>query len=118
MLWFSLSPPGSLSAGVAKNTLNVPQLWLSIMLSVILCLLPAIGYQFLKPLLWPLSVDKVFDTIHGLRHPLTFPVRGKMKMTGFRRSAYAFSHKQGFGPLITSGMFMKAKRSRKGPYRR
>ncbi|XP_059513245.1 phospholipid-transporting ATPase FetA-like [Myotis daubentonii] len=99
--------------GVAKNTLTVPQLWLSIVLSVVLCVLPALGYQFLKPLLWPLSVDKVFDTIHGLRHPLTYPVRSKLKMTGSRRSAYAFSHKQGFGPLITSGMFMKSKWPRK-----
>uniref|UniRef100_A0A5F9DA53 Phospholipid-transporting ATPase n=1 Tax=Oryctolagus cuniculus TaxID=9986 RepID=A0A5F9DA53_RABIT len=45
--------------GVARNTLNQPQMWLSIVLIVVLCMLPVIGYQFLKPLFWPVSVDKV-----------------------------------------------------------
>uniref|UniRef100_A0A8C0N8R0 Phospholipid-transporting ATPase n=1 Tax=Canis lupus familiaris TaxID=9615 RepID=A0A8C0N8R0_CANLF len=79
--------------GVARNTLNLPQIWLSIVLSVVLCILPVIGYQFLKPLFWPANVDK----------------RTKLKHASTRRSAYAFSHKQGFGALITSGKTMKSK---------
>lgn len=51
-----------LFTGVARNTLNLPQIWLSIVLSVVLCILPVIGYQFLKPLFWPANVDKVSGT--------------------------------------------------------
>uniref|UniRef100_A0A4X1VZN2 Phospholipid-transporting ATPase n=1 Tax=Sus scrofa TaxID=9823 RepID=A0A4X1VZN2_PIG len=93
--------------GVARNTLNLPQMWLSVILSMVLCILPVIGYQFLKPLFWPVSVDKVSGTEnlarihHCMRHPLS------------RRSAYAFSHKQGFGALITSGKTLKTKLPKK-----
>ncbi|XP_066112923.1 phospholipid-transporting ATPase FetA-like [Saccopteryx bilineata] len=54
--------------GVTKNTVSMPQLWLSVVLSVVLCMLPPIGYQFLKPLFWPLHVDKVIDRIHRMKH--------------------------------------------------
>uniref|UniRef100_A0A8B9WV45 Phospholipid-transporting ATPase n=1 Tax=Bos mutus grunniens TaxID=30521 RepID=A0A8B9WV45_BOSMU len=87
--------------GVARNTLNLPQMWLSVILSIILCMLPVIGYQFLKPLFWPVSVDQVSAT--GI-----YPNRIHDPLTS-RRSAYAFSHKQGFGALITSGKTVKAK---------
>uniref|UniRef100_A0A8C4M4V0 Phospholipid-transporting ATPase n=1 Tax=Equus asinus asinus TaxID=83772 RepID=A0A8C4M4V0_EQUAS len=93
--------------GVARNILKLPQLWLSLVLSVVLCMLPVIGYQFLKPLFWPVSV---IDRIHHcMRHPLPPPIRTKVKHASSRRSAYAFSHKQGFGALITSGKTMKGK---------
>uniref|UniRef100_A0A8C2P4U3 Phospholipid-transporting ATPase n=1 Tax=Capra hircus TaxID=9925 RepID=A0A8C2P4U3_CAPHI len=95
--------------GVARNTLNLPQMWLSmwlsVVLSIILCMLPVIGYQFLKPLFWPI-IDRIH---HCMRHPLPYPIRTKLKHTASRRSAYAFSHKQGFGALITSGKTVKAK---------
>uniref|UniRef100_A0A8D0MR42 Phospholipid-transporting ATPase n=1 Tax=Sus scrofa TaxID=9823 RepID=A0A8D0MR42_PIG len=101
--------------GVARNTLNLPQMWLSVILSMVLCILPVIGYQFLKPLFWPVSVDKVSGTEnlarihHCMRHPLPPPIRTKLKHPSSRRSAYAFSHKQGFGALITSGKTLKTK---------
>uniref|UniRef100_A0A452TKM9 Phospholipid-transporting ATPase n=1 Tax=Ursus maritimus TaxID=29073 RepID=A0A452TKM9_URSMA len=84
--------------GKAMNTLNLPQMWLIIVLIVVLCTLPMIGYQFLKPLFWPVDVDKVSGTRNLPRYNLCS-----------RRSAYAFSHKQGFGALITSGKTMKDK---------
>ncbi|XP_058158033.1 phospholipid-transporting ATPase FetA-like [Dasypus novemcinctus] len=96
--------------GVARNTLNQPQMWLSVVLSVVLCTLPTIGYRFLKPLFFPISVDKVFKRIHEcMKTPLTPPARSKLKHKGYRRSAYAFSHQQGFGALITSGKTLKSK---------
>ncbi|XP_036891889.1 phospholipid-transporting ATPase FetA-like isoform X2 [Sturnira hondurensis] len=95
--------------GVAKNTLNTPQLWLSIVLSIVLCMLPSIGYQFLKPLLWPFNVNKVLDGIHRMSHSPPLPGLSQDQHSASRRSAYAFSHRQGFGPLITSGKFMKPK---------
>uniref|UniRef100_A0A8C3W4T4 Phospholipid-transporting ATPase n=1 Tax=Catagonus wagneri TaxID=51154 RepID=A0A8C3W4T4_9CETA len=75
--------------GVARNTLNLPQMWLSIALSMILCMLPVVGIH------------------HCMRHPLPPPIRTKLKHPSSRRSAYAFSHKQGFGALITSGKTLK-----------
>uniref|UniRef100_A0A671EMS6 Phospholipid-transporting ATPase n=1 Tax=Rhinolophus ferrumequinum TaxID=59479 RepID=A0A671EMS6_RHIFE len=36
------------------------------------------------------------------------PIQTKLKHSSSRRSAYAFSHKQGFGALITSGKFMRS----------
>ncbi|XP_007456081.1 PREDICTED: probable phospholipid-transporting ATPase FetA-like [Lipotes vexillifer] len=103
--------------GVARNTLNLPQMWLSIVLSVVLCMLPVIGYRFLKPLFWPISVDKIIDRIHHcMRHPLPHPSRTKRKHASSQRSAYAFSHKQGFGALITSGKTIRAKMPKKNSF--
>nr|XP_019584821.1 PREDICTED: phospholipid-transporting ATPase FetA-like [Rhinolophus sinicus] len=94
--------------GVVRNTLSLPLLWLSVALSMVLCILPAVGYQFLKPLFCPSTVDKVIDRMHRMKHPLPPPVQTKLKHSSTRRSAYAFSHKQGFGSLITSGKFMRS----------
>ncbi|XP_040819527.1 phospholipid-transporting ATPase FetA-like [Ochotona curzoniae] len=102
--------------GVARNTLIQPQLWMSVFLTVILCMLPMIGYQFLKPLFWPMSVEKVLRRIQLVRHPPPLPSRARRKHPGLRRSAYAFSHQQGFGALITSGKTMRSKGSRKSSF--
>ncbi|XP_074217899.1 phospholipid-transporting ATPase FetA-like isoform X18 [Camelus bactrianus] len=103
--------------GVARNTLDWPQVWLSVVLSMVLCMLPVIGYHFLKPLFWPVRVDKVIDRIHHcMSHPLPPRIRTRLKHAGSRRSAYAFSHKQGFGALITSGKTLKAKFPKKNSF--
>ncbi|XP_069865527.1 phospholipid-transporting ATPase FetA-like [Dipodomys merriami] len=98
--------------GVARNTLYQPQMWLCVILCVMFCIIPVIGYKFLRPLLWPLSVDKVYGKIrHFMKHPLPPPIRVRMKHSSLRRSAYAFSHKSGFGALITSGKTEKFNRN-------
>ncbi|XP_069910071.1 phospholipid-transporting ATPase FetA isoform X2 [Oryctolagus cuniculus] len=103
--------------GVARNTLNQPQMWLSIVLIVVLCMLPVIGYQFLKPLFWPVSVDKILKRIHYcMKHPLPPPIRPRRRRPGLRRSAYAFSHQHGFGALITSGKTVKSKALKKNSF--
>ncbi|KAM4877981.1 phospholipid-transporting ATPase FetA-like [Thomomys bottae] len=95
--------------GVARNTIVQPRMWLCFVLCVILCIIPVIACKFLRPLLWPLSVDKVFGRIHHfMKHPLPPPVQVRMKHSSLRRSAYAFSHKWGFGSLITSGKTEKS----------
>ncbi|EAW58382.1 hypothetical protein LOC158381, isoform CRA_c, partial [Homo sapiens] len=105
---------GGRNAGVVRNSLNQPQMLLSIILSVVLCMLPVIGHQFLKPLFWPISMDKVFDRIQECRRlPQQSPVWTKLKHSSTRRSAYAFSHKQGFGALITSGKIVKPRMSKR-----
>uniref|UniRef100_A0A8C0XGV5 Phospholipid-transporting ATPase n=1 Tax=Castor canadensis TaxID=51338 RepID=A0A8C0XGV5_CASCN len=69
----------------------------------------------LSPMLW----IQVFGRIrHCMKHPLSPPVRVRMKHPSSRRSAYAFSHKQGFGALIVSGKtekFKIAKKSKESP---
>uniref|UniRef100_A0A8C4M4U1 Phospholipid-transporting ATPase n=1 Tax=Equus asinus asinus TaxID=83772 RepID=A0A8C4M4U1_EQUAS len=59
------------------------------------------------------SVNQVYLIHHCMRHPLPPPIRTKVKHASSRRSAYAFSHKQGFGALITSGKTMKGKPKKK-----
>uniref|UniRef100_F7D760 Phospholipid-transporting ATPase n=1 Tax=Ornithorhynchus anatinus TaxID=9258 RepID=F7D760_ORNAN len=86
--------------GTARNTLNQPEVWLSIFLSVILCMLPIAGYRFLKAELKPTTNDK---------KPLPPPPKARLRRTSSRRSGYAFSHQHGFGALITSGRNMRAK---------
>ncbi|XP_006143250.1 phospholipid-transporting ATPase FetA isoform X3 [Tupaia chinensis] len=77
-----------------------------------------LGHQFLKPLCWPISVDKIFDRIHCMKHPQPLPIQAKLKHASARRSAYAFSHKQGFGALITSGKTTKALKKTSFPFKK
>ncbi|XP_049629083.1 phospholipid-transporting ATPase FetA-like [Suncus etruscus] len=94
--------------GVARNTLMLPQMWLSLVLCIILCMLPFIGYQFLKPHIWPVSMDMTIVKIHHCMKKARPELRqSKQKQRNSRRSAYAFSHVQGFGDIITSGKIKK-----------
>uniref|UniRef100_A0A670IXL4 Phospholipid-transporting ATPase n=1 Tax=Podarcis muralis TaxID=64176 RepID=A0A670IXL4_PODMU len=45
--------------GSARNTLNQPNVWLSIFLCVTLCVLPVVGFRFLKVQLKPTISDQV-----------------------------------------------------------
>uniref|UniRef100_A0A6I8N5H2 Phospholipid-transporting ATPase n=1 Tax=Ornithorhynchus anatinus TaxID=9258 RepID=A0A6I8N5H2_ORNAN len=92
--------------GTARNTLNQPEVWLSIFLSVILCMLPIAGYRFLKAELKPTTNDKIRES---MKKPLPPPPKARLRRTSSRRSGYAFSHQHGFGALITSGRNMRAK---------
>uniref|UniRef100_A0A803XTT2 Phospholipid-transporting ATPase n=1 Tax=Meleagris gallopavo TaxID=9103 RepID=A0A803XTT2_MELGA len=46
-------------SGTARNTLSQPNVWLAIFLSIALCVLPVVGFRFLKALLRPTASDKV-----------------------------------------------------------
>ncbi|XP_023421282.2 phospholipid-transporting ATPase FetA isoform X2 [Cavia porcellus] len=103
--------------GVARNSLSETQLWLSVVLSTVLCVIPTVGYIFIKPLLFPVSVDKVFERIrHCMKYPVPPPKRARLKRPSFRRSAYAFSHQQGFGAIITSGKMTKLRSKKKDSF--
>lgn len=62
---------------MARNSLSQPQMWLCLILSTVLCMIPSIGYNFLRPLLWPINVDKVSGrrapTQMASPSPLTWP---------------------------------------------
>ncbi|NXV54268.1 AT8B5 ATPase, partial [Uria aalge] len=45
--------------GTARNTLSQPNVWLAIFLSITLCVLPVVGFRFLKAQLKPTPSDKV-----------------------------------------------------------
>ncbi|KAJ7335113.1 hypothetical protein JRQ81_013054 [Phrynocephalus forsythii] len=96
--------------GTARNTLNQPTVWLSVLLCVILCVMPVVGFRFLKAQLKPTLSDKVLRRVRELqkRPPPPSPKRRQRRSVS-RRSGYAFSHQQGFGALITSGRNMRPK---------
>uniref|UniRef100_A0A8C1P7U1 Phospholipid-transporting ATPase n=1 Tax=Cyprinus carpio TaxID=7962 RepID=A0A8C1P7U1_CYPCA len=82
--------------GAASNALRQPYLWLTIILTVGICLLPVICIQFLYQTIWPSVGDKV-RSLKNKKKP-AFQRGGRS-----RRSAYAFSHSSGYADLIASG---------------
>ncbi|XP_010188088.1 PREDICTED: phospholipid-transporting ATPase FetA-like, partial [Mesitornis unicolor] len=96
--------------GTARNTLGQPSVWLAIFLSITLCVLPVVGFRFLKTQLKPTPSDKVLLKIKEAkkRPPPPSPKR-RLRRTSTRRSGYAFSHQHGFGALIMSGRNMRPK---------
>uniref|UniRef100_A0A8C7UNJ9 Phospholipid-transporting ATPase n=1 Tax=Oncorhynchus mykiss TaxID=8022 RepID=A0A8C7UNJ9_ONCMY len=84
--------------GTARNSLNQPNVWLTMLLTSILCVLPVVAYRFLRILLWPTVNDKVLPPA---------PRRVQARRASTRRSGYAFSHAQGYGDLVTSGRFLR-----------
>ncbi|KAM3874536.1 phospholipid-transporting ATPase IC [Diretmus argenteus] len=91
--------------GAASNALRQPYLWLTIILTVGISLLPVICIQFLHKTIWP----SVGDKIQRNRKKYEMEEEEKKKPPVFqrgqrsRRSAYAFSHSRGYADLISSG---------------
>ncbi|XP_055729549.1 phospholipid-transporting ATPase IC-like [Salvelinus fontinalis] len=91
--------------GVAPNALRQPYLWLTIILTVGISLLPVIFIQFLCKTIWP----SVGDNVQRNRKKYEAEEEEKKKPAPFqrdrrsRRSAYAFSHSRGYADLIASG---------------
>ncbi|XP_036792690.1 phospholipid-transporting ATPase IC [Oncorhynchus mykiss] len=91
--------------GVASNALRQPYLWLTIILTVGITLLPVICIQFLYKTIWP----SVGDNVQRNRKKYEMEEEEEEKSTPFqrgrrsRRSAYAFSHSRGYADLIASG---------------
>lgn len=95
--------------GVASNALRQPYLWLTIILTVGISLLPVICIQFLHKTIWPSEGDKVQRyrkkyerEEEEKRRPRPFQ-RGRRT----RRSSYAFSHSRGYADLIASGRSLR-----------
>uniref|UniRef100_A0A3B3S683 Phospholipid-transporting ATPase n=1 Tax=Paramormyrops kingsleyae TaxID=1676925 RepID=A0A3B3S683_9TELE len=97
--------------GVASNALRQPYLWLTIILTMAISLLPVICVEFLYKTIWPSEGDKIQRNKkkyekeeEEVRKPTAFQ-RGRRS----RRSAYAFSHSQGYADLIASGRSIRRK---------
>ncbi|XP_056275935.1 probable phospholipid-transporting ATPase IM [Pseudoliparis swirei] len=94
--------------GTGRNSLNQPNIWLTILLTSILCVLPVVTYRFLFIQLCPTINDKVmFKVRQAKATPPPPPRRPRIRRTSSRRSGYAFSHAQGYGDLVTSSRFLR-----------
>ncbi|XP_060764598.1 phospholipid-transporting ATPase ID [Neoarius graeffei] len=94
--------------GTARNSLNQPNVWLTIFLTTILCVLPVLAFRFLLIQLRPTINDKVRYKISKTKAVDT-PKKPRFQRTRIstRRSGYAFSHARGYGDLVTSGGFLR-----------
>uniref|UniRef100_A0A8B9LU73 Phospholipid-transporting ATPase n=1 Tax=Astyanax mexicanus TaxID=7994 RepID=A0A8B9LU73_ASTMX len=94
--------------GTARNSLNQPNVWLTIFLTTILCVLPVVALRFLLIQLRPTINDKVRYKVRQAKAVLPPPVRRfPRRRISTRRSGYAFSHARGYGDLVTSGRFLR-----------
>ncbi|XP_048875352.1 phospholipid-transporting ATPase ID isoform X1 [Brienomyrus brachyistius] len=94
--------------GTARNSLNQPNVWLTIILTSILCVLPVVAFRFLLIQLCPTINDRVrFKVREAKAAPPPLPKRARLRRTSSRRSGYAFSHTQGYGDLVTSRRFLR-----------
>uniref|UniRef100_H0V7M9 Phospholipid-transporting ATPase n=1 Tax=Cavia porcellus TaxID=10141 RepID=H0V7M9_CAVPO len=93
-----LFPSAFQFTGTASNALRQPYIWLTIILTVAVCLLPVVAIRFLSMTIWPSESDK----IQKQRKRLTAEQQWQRRPTAFRRgassrrSAYAFSHQRGY----------------------
>uniref|UniRef100_A0A665U7S7 P-type ATPase C-terminal domain-containing protein n=1 Tax=Echeneis naucrates TaxID=173247 RepID=A0A665U7S7_ECHNA len=77
--------------GTARNSLNQPNVWLTIFLATLLCTLPVIHMT---------------QAVRKETLPAPAPRRPPARRISTRRSGYAFSHSQGYGDLMTSRRFL------------
>lgn len=105
--------------GAASNALRQPYLWLTIILTVGVSLLPVICIQFLHKTIWPSIGDKVHRNRKKYEMELQEEERKKpsafQRGRGSRRSAYAFSHSRGYADLISSGRSIRRPATRRNP---
>uniref|UniRef100_A0A8C9XZ91 Phospholipid-transporting ATPase n=1 Tax=Sander lucioperca TaxID=283035 RepID=A0A8C9XZ91_SANLU len=105
--------------GAASNALRQPYLWLTIILTVGISLLPVICIQFLHKSIWPSVGDKIQRNRKKYEMELLQEEK-KKKAPAFergrrsRRSAYAFSHSRGYADLISSGRSIRRRPAARG----
>ncbi|KAK5867217.1 hypothetical protein PBY51_011730 [Eleginops maclovinus] len=94
--------------GTARNCLSEKSVWLVILLTTVVCVVPGLAVSFLRVELFPTLTDKVrhVQQFRKRQGPQEQSLR-RVRRTSSHRSAYAFSHQQGYGELITSGKNMK-----------
>uniref|UniRef100_A0A4W6FIM9 Phospholipid-transporting ATPase n=1 Tax=Lates calcarifer TaxID=8187 RepID=A0A4W6FIM9_LATCA len=98
---FLMLPSAFSFIGTARNSLNQPNIWLTILLTSTLCVLPVVTYRFLLIQLCPTINDKAKAKLP------TPPRPTRIRRTSSRRSGYAFSHAQGYGDLVMSGRYLR-----------
>ncbi|XP_062998720.1 probable phospholipid-transporting ATPase IM [Elgaria multicarinata webbii] len=94
--------------GNAWSSLGQINVWLVILLTTVISVMPVITFHFIKLDLNPTLSDQV-RILHRARkkqRPIQMHLR-QMHRGSSRRSAYAFAHQEGYGELITSGKNMR-----------
>uniref|UniRef100_A0A673LM89 Phospholipid-transporting ATPase n=1 Tax=Sinocyclocheilus rhinocerous TaxID=307959 RepID=A0A673LM89_9TELE len=104
---FRLRPSSFAFIGTARNCLNQPNVWLTVALTAILCVLPVVAYRFFYSQISPTINDKVRYKVRQMKEPTPRPRRTRLTRRSTRRSGYAFSHAHGYGDLVTSGRFLR-----------
>uniref|UniRef100_A0AAY4CVD9 Phospholipid-transporting ATPase n=1 Tax=Denticeps clupeoides TaxID=299321 RepID=A0AAY4CVD9_9TELE len=109
---FSIFPNQFPFIGTARNSLSQKSVWLVILLTTVVCIMPMVVYRFLRTDLRPTLSDKVRLMQQATRRqgPQEQNLK-RVRRTSSRRSAYAFAHQQGYGELITSGKNMRVANS-------
>ncbi|KAK2514572.1 Atp8b1 [Columba livia] len=109
-----LFPSGFQFTGTAPNALRQPYLWLTMILSIAVCLLPVVAWRFLSVTIWPSESDRIQKNRQKL---LAAEQQWRRRQSALhrgvsaRRSAYAFSHQRGYADLIASGRSIRKKRA-------
>lgn len=105
---FGVFPRNFPFIGTARNCLSEKSVWLVILLTTVVCVVPGLVVRFLRADLFPTLTDKVRHLQQSRKRdrPQEKNLR-RVRRTSSRRSAYAFSHQQGYGELITSGKNMR-----------
>ncbi|NWX53104.1 AT8B1 ATPase, partial [Steatornis caripensis] len=109
-----LFPSGFQFTGTAPNALRQPYLWLTMILSIVVCLLPVVAQRFLSMIIWPSESDRIQK---NRKKYTAEEQQWKRRQSAFRRgisgrrSAYAFSHQRGYADLIASGRSIRKKRA-------
>lgn len=105
---FGIFPSSFPFIGTARNCLSEKSVWLVILLTTVVCVVPGLVVRFLRVDLAPTLTDKVrrLQQSRKKQGPQEQSLR-RVRRTSSRRSAYAFSHQQGYGELITSGKNMR-----------
>ncbi|XP_029435473.1 phospholipid-transporting ATPase IC [Rhinatrema bivittatum] len=108
-----LFPSSFIFTGAAPNALRQPYLWLTIILTVAVCLFPVIALRFFSKAIWPTESDKVQQNRKRYKAEEEWKPRHSVFRRGVtgRRSAYAFSHQRGYADLIASGRNIPKKRA-------
>ncbi|XP_074488577.1 putative phospholipid-transporting ATPase IM [Sebastes fasciatus] len=105
---FGIFPSNFPFIGAARNCLSEKSVWLVILLTTVVCVVPGLVVSFLRVDLFPTPTDKVRHLQQSRKRPGPQEQNlRRVRRTSSRRSAYAFSHQQGYGELITSGKNMR-----------
>ncbi|XP_076854970.1 phospholipid-transporting ATPase ID [Brachyhypopomus gauderio] len=94
--------------GTSRNCLDQVSVWLTVLLTAVLCVLPVVLHRFLFMELKPTINDKVRVKVHQMKaQPPPRRPRARIRRSSTRRSGYAFSHAHGYGDLVTSNRFLR-----------
>ncbi|XP_065059907.1 phospholipid-transporting ATPase ID-like isoform X2 [Rhopilema esculentum] len=111
--FYSLAIGGVGYVGMAVNVFGSGIFWLTLILTAVVCILPVVGYRWLRMKIRPTLAERIRKGEWKQRRTpaesLVSLRRSRASLRSRRsskRSGYAFSHQSGFGDLIMSGKWL------------